>query len=152
MFDLEREVAAWSASVHAERCQPEAGIAELTDHLYCEIELARAAGLSEEEAFRSATAKLGSTAELAAEHVKNRSALGDACQLAAKLEGKTPLNRQQRQLVLVHAVIWAVLIIVASLILSKTVVEWLLVVAFVPLWWASEQILLRAVAPEGRTR
>ena len=33
MFDLDREVAAWSAAVHIGRCQPATSVAELSDHL-----------------------------------------------------------------------------------------------------------------------
>ncbi|MCU1348966.1 MAG: hypothetical protein JWO56_1996, partial [Acidobacteria bacterium] len=87
MFDLDREVASWSAKVHAERCQPAAGVAELTDHLYCEIDRGRARGLSDEEAFRAAIARVGSAPELTTEHAKNRSALGTVCRVAARLDG-----------------------------------------------------------------
>lgn len=156
MFDLDREVNAWSSAVNAERCQASGGIAELTDHLYCEIELGRAAGLSDEEAFRQATAKLGAAPELAAEHVKNRSALGAACQVAAKLDDPR-LTGRDRRLMIVHGLIWAVLIIATSLFLSKVpdvskAVQWLVLTTFIPLWWASERILRRALVPQVRTR
>jgi hypothetical protein len=156
MFDLNREVEAWSAAVHAERCQPNAGVAELTDHLYCEIEAGRAAGLSDEEAFRGAIAKLGSAPELAAEHVKNRSALGTVCQLAGKL-GDAGLSARDRRLLIAHGIVWATLIIASSFVLTKvadvpSVSRWLVLVTFVPLWWASEQILRRAIAPQVHAR
>lgn len=148
MFDLEREVAAWSAAVHAERCQPAASVAELSDHLYCEIDRARAEGFSDEEAFRTAIARAGSLSELTAEHAKNRSALGAACQLMAKLDrsGSSPENRR---LLLVHAFIWAVLLIASTLVLKKAAAPpvwgWLPTVIFIPLWQASDQILRLAL-------
>jgi hypothetical protein len=152
MFDLEREVAAWSAAVYAERCRSSAGEAELSDHLYCEIDRARAAGLSDEEAFRTAVARLGSPAALTAEHAKNRSALGTVCQVAAKLDGN--VTAEQRGLLLGHAVIWASLILASSLFLSKSTVptafSLLLMGGFVPLWWASEQLLRRAMRQRSR--
>jgi hypothetical protein len=144
MFDLNREVEAWSAAVYAERCQPAASVAELSDHLYCEIDLGRAAGLSDEEAFRTAVARLGSVSELSAENAKNRSAFGAACAVAAKLEG--PFSRQHRGLLLAHALLWATLIIASSVILKKAeAAAWMSIAILIPLWWASEQLLRRAV-------
>jgi hypothetical protein len=144
MFDLNREVEAWSAAVYAERCQPAASVAELSDHLYCEIDLGRAAGLSDEEAFRTAVARLGSVSELSAENAKNRSAFGAACAVAAKLEG--PFSRQHRGLLLAHALLWATLMIASAAVLKKTeITGWMLVAILIPLWWASEQLLRRAM-------
>jgi hypothetical protein len=148
MFNLDREVAAWSAAVHAERCQPSAGIAELTDHLYCEIDRARAEGLSDEEAFRTAVARVGSAPELTAEHAKNRSALGAACQVALKLDGPG-FNSEHRGLLAAHAAIWAALMIVLALVLRKAtspeLSAWLLIGILIPLWLASDQILRAAL-------
>jgi hypothetical protein len=158
MFDLDREVATWSAAVHAERCQSAAGkgVAELSDHLYCEIERGRAAGLSDEEAFRTAIARLGAASELTAENAKNRSALGTVCQVAAKLDGPASTSLEHRRLLLAHAVIWAALLIASSLVLKKTGASeasaLLLTVIFIPLWQASDQLLRRALrkrAPRG---
>jgi hypothetical protein len=144
MFDLNREVAAWSAAVYAERCQPAASVAELSDHLYCEIDLGRAAGLSDEEAFRTAVTRLGSASELSAENLKNRSALGAICAVAAKLED--PVSRQHRGLMIAHALLWAALMIASSVILKKSeMAAWMLLVILVPMWWASEQLLRRAM-------
>jgi hypothetical protein len=149
MFDLDREVAAWSAAVYAERCQPAAGVAELSDHLYCEIDRARAAGLSDEEAFRTAVARLGAASELTAENAKNRSALGTVCQIAAKLDGPASTSPQHRRLLLAHAVLWATLMIASSLVLKKTGASQasglLLTVILIPLWQASDQLLRRAL-------
>ena len=154
MFDLEREVAAWSATVHAERCQPAASVAELSDHLYCEIDQARATGLSEEEAFRAAVARIGSPSALTAEHAKNRSALGTVCRVAAKLDGSSS-SPEQRRLLVAHALIWAALMIASALMLKKTASEvsvLMLITIFIPLSWASEQLLRRAFrqGPAGR--
>ncbi|MEA2572400.1 MAG: hypothetical protein QOI24_4401 [Acidobacteriota bacterium] len=144
MFDLNREVAAWSAAVYAERCGAAASVAELSDHLYCEIDLGRAAGLSDEEAFRTAVARLGTASELSAENAKNRSALGAVCAVAAKLED--PVSRRHRGLMIAHALLWATLMIALSVILKKTeLVAWTMLVILVPMWWASERLLRRAM-------
>jgi hypothetical protein len=148
MFDLDREVTAWSAAVHIERCQPAASVAELSDHLYCEIDRARAEGLSDEEAFRAAIARLGSAPELMAEHAKNRSALGTACQMATKVD-RLWSSPEHRRLLLAHALVWAALIVASALVFTKTAAReafgWLLIVVCIPLWLASDQILRRAL-------
>lgn len=146
MFDLDREVANWTAAVYAARCRPDAGVAELTDHLYCEIDRAREEGLSDEEAFRAAVARLGSVPQLVAENAKNRSALGTVCEVVARVEGS--LTREQRRLLNVHAFIWAVAMIVTSAMVKRTVPNlsaWFLLTALLSLWWASDQLLRRAL-------
>jgi hypothetical protein len=151
MFDLDREVAAWSAALQAGRCSAVAhkGAAELADHLYCEIESGRAAGLSDEAAFRAATARLGGAPALTAENAKNRSVFGTVCRVAAKLDGPLPTDPEHRRLLLAHAVIWAALMIASSLVLKKTggseTSGLLLTVVFIPLWQASDRILRRVL-------
>jgi hypothetical protein len=160
MFDLEREVTAWSVAANTERCRPDAGVAELSDHLYCEIDRARAEGLSnaerlsDEEAFRAAVTRLGSPAELAAEHAKNRSALGAVCRVAAKYDSEM-FNPGQRRLLISHSLIWASLMIATSIVFATfslkagkgaaAVSPWLITVIYTPLWFASEQLLRRAI-------
>ena len=148
MFDLDKEVAAWSETVHAGRCRQAAGVAELSDHLYCEIDRARAEGLSDEQAFAAAVAKLGHGSELSAEHAKNRSLLGTACAAAAGYE-RLDSGRETALLLLAHALLWAVVILASSVALSKTAApgasKWLVTSVLVPIWWASEQLLRRAL-------
>lgn len=144
MFDLDREVTTWSAAANAARCRPAAGIAEMKDHLYCEIDRARAEGMPDEQAFRTAIARLGSATDLTAETAKNRSALGDACQVVARLDGPLP-SADHRRLLIVHALVWAALMIATSLVLKKTagpeVSSWLLIGILIPLWLASDLVL-----------
>ncbi len=146
MFDLDREVANWTAAVYAARCRPEAGVAELTDHLHCEIDRARQEGLSDEEAFRTAVARLGSVPELIAENAKNRSALGTACEVVARAERS--LSSEQRRLLYIHAWVWAAVMIATSVILKKTAGDtsaWFSGTILIPLWLASDQIFRRAL-------
>jgi len=153
MFDLEREVTAWSEGIHAGRCRSAAGIAELKDHLYCEIERARGEGLSEEETFAAAVAKLGRAGELAAEHAKNRTALGAACAVAERLDGAGP---KHRGLLLAHGIVWAAITISSALLAKKSSAAsseflWQMLLVLLPGWIATEQILRRALrAPAGR--
>lgn len=148
MFDLERETKAWARTVHADRCRGSASESELLDHLYCEIDLARTQGLDDEHAFVAAVAKLGSSGALRAEHAKNRSFLGMVCAFAARLEGRES-SAGARSLLAAHGVVWATLMISLSLVLtrylSRNTTCWVLLGILVPLWWASEQVLRRAI-------
>lgn len=146
MFNLDREVASWSDAVNAERCQPSAGAAELSDHLYCEIERRRQEGLTDEAAFHAAVARLGTAGDLSSEHVKNRSAIGVACRFLGHQQGKS--RSRLLRLEVAHAVIWATLFIVTASVLKMTAVPgvsaWLLTAIFIPLWLASQQIVQAA--------
>jgi hypothetical protein len=148
MFDLDKEVAAWSRAMHAERCRETAHAAELSDHLHCEIERGRAQGLSDEQAFKAAVAKLGAQPELEAEESKNRSLLGTVCAAAGRYER---LRAGHTGLFLAHALLWAALMLATSAVLSKSsapqAFAWLLTGVLVPTWWASEQLLRRALRP-----
>jgi hypothetical protein len=151
VFDLEREVAAWSSAVHEGRCRTASEVAELSDHLYCEIDRARAEGLSDEEAFRTAIARMGSAPQLAEEHAKNRSALRrSVCRALAddaRPEHRAPL--------VAHALIWAALLLATTMVLvgqgAADAWGWFWIGVFVPLWWASDQ-LLRNVLRQRWTR
>lgn len=149
MFDLKREVAAWSAQVHQGRCRTAEEIAELTDHLYCEIERARTEGLGEEEAFHAAIAKLGSTTQLSAEHAKNRSKLSAILQYDCAAS-----SPEQRRILLGHALIWASLQIASALIVAgrdmPEMYGWFSITAVFPLWWASDRLLRTALKMNGR--
>lgn len=72
MFQLEREIDAWCQSIYESGCRRKAGIEELKDHLYCEIERLMSEGLSEKQAFVQATERMGRTEELFDEYFKNR--------------------------------------------------------------------------------
>jgi hypothetical protein len=144
MFDLEREVTAWSRAAAAGPCRNAATVDELRDHLHCEIERARAGGLSDEAAFRAAVERLGSGEALAAELRKNRTVLGAACELAASGEPRGTTGAQRR-LLMVHGALWAAMLIVAALVLPKgpgrETFGWLVIVLFIPMWFASERLL-----------
>jgi hypothetical protein len=144
MFDLEKEVETWSRAVHADRCRAGESIAELSDHLLCEIEHGRGEGLSAEQAFKAAVMKLGSAPQLAAESAKNRSLLQVACAATRDTDSG---SSSARGLLQAHAILWAA-VMVASALLSMPAPMgyiWLLIGVLIPGWWASEQILRRAL-------
>jgi len=146
MFDLEKEVAAWSAGVDAGRCRQAASAAELSDHLYCEIERAREDGLSDEQAFAAAVAKLGRVADLTSEHAKGRSVLGRVCAAAERYDNA---HGESRELLLAHGILWAAVMLGSSLMLvgwaAPKALAYLLIGVLVPGWWASQAVMLRAL-------
>lgn len=154
MFDLTREVAAWSEAVHAGRCHSAARVAELTDHLHCEIDRARAEGASDEQAFAAAVRKVGTARELNLEHEKNRSLFGRACSALARYDRADAIPGRRGPL-LAHAILWASFMIATSFLLSKSAtrdsISYLLIFGFVPVWWCSDQLLRQALrgGPKG---
>ena len=148
MFDLEKEVAAWSEAVYADRCLNASRVTELRDHLHCEIEGMRAAGLSEQQAFEAAVAKLGSRTGLAVEHAKNRSRLVALLCTVASVDRRV-LGRGTGGMLMGHAILWASVMIATSLLLSKSALKAdasvVLILVLAPAWWASDQILRAAL-------
>lgn len=148
MFDLAKEVEAWSRAVYANRCGQDASVAELSDHLYSEIERARAEGMSDQQAFAAAVAKLGPQPELQAELAKNLSLLATGCAVAGRYE-RLESSGRHRQHLIAHSIVWAALILASSLLLSKTAVpdllSLLLIGIMLPSWWASQLVLLWAL-------
>jgi hypothetical protein len=121
MFDLKREVERWSAKAYAGPCRGKAAasIAELEDHLYCEIERLEDEGRTEEEAFYAATAKL------------------DAAGIGAAPREQCALRRGQ----IANGIVWAALTIATALLLPKESFMTLLTVIVLPGWLASDLIV-----------
>jgi hypothetical protein len=153
MFDLDREVVAWSRAVHSGQCSAQAA-AELTDHLYCEIEKGRASGLPDQEAFAAAVAKVGARPDLKNESAKNRSWWQSACAWAARAD--QPLPRGGQYAVILHALVWGRLMVVASALARRAAepdsVRGMVLALSVAAWILSERVLrhvLRARAGHG---
>ncbi len=155
MFDLEREVAAWSATVYAGRCRRAESVAELSDHLWCEIDRGRAAGMSDPAAFAAAVAKVGEASALAAEVARSRSWLGAAWAAVVRHERA---NLGHRGLFVAHGLVWAALMIAVAVALKSapstapSTFLWLLICVLVPGQWASELILRRALRARRAVR
>jgi hypothetical protein len=153
MFDLDREVAAWSRDVHGGRCSARAA-AELTDHFYCEIEEGRARGLGDEEAFAAAAEKLGSRPDLVVENAKNRTWWQMTCAGSARADRTPP--RPARRAIIIHAIVWAGVMLAASLLAKRTAASdqasAIVLSLTIAGWILSEQALryvLRARAGQG---
>ena len=153
MFELEREVRAWSEAVYATRCRSAASVAELSDHLYCEIDRARAEGMSDEQAFAAAVAKLGSASELAAEQAKGRSWLARFYAWEVRA-ARGASGRKQAWLSMANALIWGVAMLASGYVLRKhdvphdarTTILLLLLMSYV----GSDQILRAAMSRGSR--
>ena len=130
MFDLDREVEAWSQRTATRRCRRTPTADELKDHLYCEIERLEKDGAPREQAFTEASARLGR---------------------AIDLEGP---DRSARGPLLANAFLWAALILATALVLARRdggdSLAFLLITVFVPLWFASDLLLRRTLGLHRR--
>ena len=122
MFELEKAIVAWREAVVLGDFASEARIAELEDHLRCGIEELRAAGLSEEDAFKATTHRLGSLEELVREYAKNRGVLSrlyafEKKLLGASISGGASSKRQSLGMI-ANSIIWAATMLAVALILD----------------------------------
>jgi hypothetical protein len=132
MFHLDREIHDWSERERARRCGRTLPVAEMEDHLHCEVERLRGTGMPVEEAFAAATASLGRSIDV----------------------GRGSGAKAMRGPLLANAFVWAALILGSALLLhdeaSGTTYGLLLTAVMVPLWWASDQLLRRVMGLRGR--
>ena len=70
MFNLPDEIQRYCQSVYPVGAQRDEAIAELSDHLHCEVERWMGEGLSEEAAFQRAIDQVGAAEELAVEGLR----------------------------------------------------------------------------------
>jgi hypothetical protein len=161
MFDLRKEVATWSQSVKVGSCGTTQTLdkAELIDHLYCEIERGRSTGLTDEQAFAAAVAKIGRLPELTVEGAKNRSRLGAAWAGIVRFECAqySAVEPQHRKVLVANAILWSALVVASTLVLSASdaaeTLGVLITTVWVPMWLSSDLLLRRALRskPTGRT-
>ncbi len=128
MFDLDREVGTWVRRAYAGRCRERAAsAAELEDHLRCEIERLEGEGLQREEAFRRAAAKL-------------EGAVGGP---------EAGRRRGARLMMIAHGIVWAALILALAVDYHRrgdaNGFSLLLITLLVPLWYASNLVVRRAL-------
>lgn len=86
---------------------------------------------------------MGVSRQLAGEHAKNRSMLKSACAAAMRYE-RRDWNAGYGGRLMAHAIIWASLLVGASLIVSSTDASvgtgLMLISVMTALWWVSEQV------------
>jgi hypothetical protein len=150
MNELDRKVAEWCERIHLDRCwyRSKDSVEELQDHLYSEIEHLMTDGMNEDAAFDAATRKLGNIHDLEREFSRNRSWLGRLSRNIALSE--CGVSKKERKMRMANSMIWAVLMIASALVLRNIDVDagkvsaYLLIVVFVPLWFASDQLIRKA--------
>ena len=149
MFNLDEEIDALSHRVYASRCRNAAHMAELRDHLYCEIEQLRARGMSDEQAFAAARAKFGAGSAFARELAKNLTPAELLCEWAARYD-RGIADPRWRSAFIVHGAVWALVILVAAIAIKHAHLSeswsWLFTAVMIPLWYASELLLRNVLA------
>src|SRR5262245_26534455 len=133
MFDLQREIDAWSKKAYDGPCRGRAAsLDEWKDHVHCEIERLVAEGRTPEEAFRLATTRLG-----------------EAAPVGCRRRSGVASNRARIAL----AIVWASVIIATALLLTtdgrRETSSYLLLFALIPAWWSSDLVLSRHLRAAG---
>ena len=147
MFDLDKEIAAWSSSL-AHRCGRADVVAELEDHLRTDIDHLVAEGVPLDRAFELAVTRLGSTANLDAEYEKNRSVVQRLLSRLARWDAMVMKGGVAGHSVIFASVIVAIAIILAAIILADSdtvitdVASYLIIVA-APLWLLTRRVFSR---------
>jgi len=116
-FQLDKAVNDWCADAGAGRADGDA-VAELRDHLYCEIERLRGDGLSDRDAFLAATTQLGDAGRLSAEFSKNNICAAAPSGGSVAMDPKYPGTRAA--IGLMQSMVWAVLMLAVSWTLRGT--------------------------------
>lgn len=154
MSELDHKVDAWCEQIHVDRCwyRSKDSVAELKDHLYSEIERLQAEqGMDDEAAFAAATARLGDMRDLEREFSKNRGWLGRLSRNLAMSE--CGISKKERTMRRVNALIWAALILASAIVLNTAdasdAYSFLLIAIFIPLWFASDQVVRRAMRKQS---
>jgi len=147
MFQTDKEVREWCASIVPDDCSPDEHLDELEDHLLSEIERLQATGLDEEQAFKTAIKRMGEAKMLMSEYSKNRSFVSRLCALDRKLSGSGDitdpvLRKQANRLILGHAILWAAALVASTVLLvdSENVNE-MSTLVMIPLWFASYMLI-----------
>ena len=143
MFDLKQQVRDWCRAAVPETCGDEAQLAELEDHLYCEIERLEGTGLSQSDAFAQATKRMGEARMLTNEYAKNQTFAARLCALDRRLSGvdrieDPKLKKKASRLLIGNSLLWAAAMIATALLSRDSAnAGYLVPGVFVPLWFGS---------------
>lgn len=157
MIDLQQEVSAWCRSILPEGCDSQEQLAELEDHLMCEIERLEETGLPRQEAFEQATRRMGKASMIMNEYSKNQSFVARLCALDRKLSGAErltdpKLRKTARRLLVGNSLLWAAAMIATALLSSEADDAGRLVpLVFVPLWFASFALINSTMSALARS-
>jgi|GEM_PF-3577669 len=151
MFDLEREVQAWCARIHRGGRDRGERMAELADHLYCQIDRLLAEGHDEEEAFRIATSRMGEPADLAREHAKNltgwpkaRAILFALCTCRARALDDLLTDKARARWIIGVSLFFAGAMLVSSWLMRGMEMGQTGTYVLLAIWWVPYSVLLAA--------
>ncbi|MFT7077119.1 MAG: hypothetical protein ACJA0P_003139 [Planctomycetota bacterium] len=140
MFHLNEQVIAWCQSVHRNGSDRDARVDELADHVFCEIAQLTATGMSDEEAFLVATARMGKADDLAIEHNKNQGSLSKfGVVLLAMSCGSTERLRELVTRKQASALLLGVSLLVAAIMLGSALItkrsDQTFIWVLIAIWW-----------------
>ena len=126
MFNLELAIHQWCVQVLASHALNTEKLAELKDHLYCEIEEQVAQGKSEQQAFNQAINSIGDAENLKAQFDINRSFFDKLCakdygtlgEFYHDSEAGERLLKIHKKLQISQAILWAAALLASALIVK----------------------------------
>lgn len=142
MFQLDHEIKSWCASVVLSRYGNRTRMAELEDHLYCEINALAEQGIAEQEAFLIATKKMGNSDDLSTEYAKNHGLL---LTLFGNKKGELETDKKPAIKPIIHALIFAALMIISALLMSGSEYKDTVTNSLILIWWISFSITHRTM-------
>ena len=141
MFELEQAVQDWCQQVAASGCGNAHRIAELKDHLHCEIERLQHQGLSAEQAFQTATKQLGQQPQLHAEYAKNHNTLAGLCQHESATDESGQTAEQHSKNSIAHAILFAAAMLASAILIDDTTAASISLFILLGLWWATQTLM-----------
>ena len=127
MFDLENAVDRFCEDIGSFKGRDDGLKEELKDHLYCEIEALQKEGLTDQQAFKLATKKLGEPDALLSEYSKNRKVFSLMCDSSnpslneySQQRSHVMSYKQNVKRIIGQALIWAAALISSGLLLGES--------------------------------
>ena len=152
MFDLEAAIDAWCRQVHPAGRAAELRIAELADHLHCEVERRLEEGLDAEHAFHEATVALGDPAALRAEHARAQRTPGAVawalCTLNARRLGALLSPPERAALQIGLSLVVAAAMMVTSALLDDADRAQTATHLWIAAWWIPFTVIAAAQSPQ----
>ena len=146
MSDLSDKIREWCRSALPDGCGDDQ-IAELEDHLHCEIERLQGEGLEENAAFDKATKRLGEAKTIMNEYSKNQSFAARLCALDRRLSRaenihNPAIRKLAGRLIVGQSILWAAAMLATALLTRGSEnAGYLVTVVFVPLWFVSYMLI-----------
>lgn len=155
-FDLDAEIRTWCRQVHPRGRRAAERLAELEDHLRCEIDGLLGKSLSERQAFEVAIARMGDPRILRQESERERAtfgaALGALCTLNARRVGTLLSPKQRAAWQIGLALLFAGLMLLFSWLRIGGEDQDTVRNVLIAIWWVPFSILAAAEGTRGCRR